>query len=170
MKKQWIVACLPGLRCFKEARVEELNISISVVNGRPSHRIILAKIVRLIWLTTTRILVSMLPCKREERGKLDPPTADFLFLIRIILRSGEEATCVRPDHWYAKHVHVHDTGDRVAHVCPGTMVITKPVLRVSTRASERATTEQEGAFAAETRNCSTVEQLFGHHRLHMTVK
>lgn len=91
---------------------------------------VVTQVIGLIRITTTWILITMLPCKREESGKLNPAATDFLLFLLIVLWSGEETAGVGSNHRNAKHVHVHHASYRVAHVSPGTMIITEPMLSV----------------------------------------
>lgn len=87
----------------------------------------------------------MVSCERIEGGKLIPTSTNFFLLIIGDIWIGvlEETTDVGTGVRNTKHVEVHDTGDGVLHVLPGSVIVTKPVTGESTWTGEGRSGQDE---------------------------
>ena len=84
-------------------------------------------------------LVSVGSRKWIEGRELVPPGADLLLLLlRLVVAVGLSTAHIGSREWNAEHVEVHDAGNGVAQVVPGSALLGEVVLRVLPRACERA--------------------------------
>ena len=93
----------------------------------------------------------MLPCERKEGRELEPSATEFLLLTLTNVWIFKETTGIRPYHWNAKHIEVHHTCYRVAHVIPCTVVVSKPMLNVLSWACKGASRQKKSSLILKRR-------------------
>ena len=77
----------------------------------------------IVWPVTD--LRSVLPGEWVESSQLDPTSAHL-----VLAALPEEATGVGSNERDSEHVEAHDASNRVVHMSPLSVVVTKPVLDV----------------------------------------
>lgn len=106
---------------------------------------------------------SVLSSEWVEGGQLNPSGAHL-----VISFVSEETTSVWAYKWHTEHIHVHDSGDGVVHVCPLSTIIAKPVLSILTRSNKGAPAQNEGSIIGVLRDCVVEEEFTSPLRFHVS--
>ena len=83
----------------------------------------LIRVTAIAWVVTD--FRSVLPGEWVESSQLDPTSADL-----VLAALPEEATSIGSNERDSEHVEAHDASNRVVHMSPLSVVVSKPVLGV----------------------------------------